>query len=143
MNQQILYDRDFIDGFDNKTIQEIAEEKAIVKSSRHKSYYRDDNYKKVPVDVKIEYTKHASDQIIYRELNWKNLEASIVRGISSIFRLSNTLDSDFKIYSNKYFTVIPGEAYFEKNRSLIRIRVKTAFISPTPSYHVDEKLIYV
>ena len=30
-----------------------------------KSYYRDDNYKRVPVKVKIEYSKHA-----YERGNW-------------------------------------------------------------------------
>lgn len=126
-----------------KIIKEIAEEKAIVKSSSHKSYYRDNEYKKVPVNIKIEYTKHAYNRMVYREIKLKDVENAIIRSISSIRRLSDNLDNDFKIYSNKHFIVIPGEAYFEKNVSSIRIRVKTAFISPEPSYHNHEKMIYV
>ena len=128
---------------DKSKIKEIAEEKAIVKSSSHKSYYRDNEYKKVPVNIKIEYTKHAYNRMIYREIKLKDVENSIIRGISSIRRLSDNLDNNFKIYSNKHFIVIPGEAYFEKNVSVIRIRVKTAFISPEPSYHNHEKMIFV
>jgi len=137
---------DIFDHFDkvNKNIiKELYQEKSIVKSSNHKYYYRDNSYKKIPVNIKIEFTKHAYDRIVHREINLKNVQDSIIRGIGSISKLSDSLYNDFKIYSNKYFIVIPGEAYFEKNLSIIRIIVKTAFISPKPSYHKHEKMIYV
>ena len=137
---------DIFDHFDkvNKNIiKELYQEKSIVKSSNHKYYYRDNYYKKIPVNIKIEFTKHAYDRIVHREINLKNVQDSIIRGIGSISKLSDSLYNDFKIYSNKYFIVIPGEAYFEKNLSIIRIIVKTAFISPKPSYHKHEKMIYV
>lgn len=55
----------------------------------------------------------------------------------------------FRIETETYISIscvpvlIPCEAYFEKNVSLIRIRVKTVFVSPKPSYHNHEKMIYV
>lgn len=137
------YDFEHLNLVDKKEIKKLSEEKSIVKTSNHKSYYRDDSYKKVPVNIKIEYTKHAYNRIIHREICLKNVQNSIIRGISSIRKLSDSLYNDFKLYSNKYFIVIPCEAYFEKNVSLIRIRVKTAFVSPKPSYHNHEKMIYV
>ncbi|WP_303816696.1 hypothetical protein [Selenomonas ruminantium] len=136
-------DFDYLNITDKNMIKELSEEKSIVKTSNLKSYYRDNSYKKVPINIKIEYTKHAYNRIIHREINLKNVQDSIIRGISSIRKLSDNLYNDFKIYSNRYFIVIPGEAYFEKNLSLIRIIVKTAFISPKPSYHKHEKIIFV
>ncbi len=131
------------DEVNKNIIKELSEEKSIVKSSNNKYYYRDNSYKKIPVNIKIEFTKHAYDRIIHREISLKNVQDSIIRGIGSIRKLSDNLYNDFKIYSNRYFIVIPGEAYFEKNLSIIRIIVKTAFISPKPSYHKHEKMIYV
>ena len=131
------------DKADKNIIKKLFKEKSIVKTSIHKYYYRDNSYRKVPINIKIEFTKHAYDRIVHREISLKNVQDSIIRGISSIKKLSDNLYNDFKIYSNRYFIVIPGEAYFEKNLTIIRIIVKTAFISPKPSYHKHEKMIYV
>ena len=103
-------------------------------------YYRDDNYKKIPIKLNLEYSDHAYKRLFERDLDKKFIESAIKKGMSSICRLKNK--SDFKIYSYKYFLVIPCKVTFEHNKSLITVLVKTSFISPKPYYHKGEKLIY-
>jgi hypothetical protein len=126
-----------------RDLEETKRTEIVYQSKLQNSYYRDDNYKKVPIKVKIEYSRHAYERVAFRELDRRNLESAIKDAISSLFRLGDRIESDFKIYSYKYFTVIPGVVYFDKDRSLMRVIIKTAFSSPKPSWHKNEKLIYV
>jgi hypothetical protein len=126
-----------------RDLEETKRTEIVYQTKLQNSYYRDDNYKKVPIKVKIEYSRHAYERVAFRELDRRNLESAIKDAISSIFRLGDRIESDFKIYSYKYFTVIPGVVYFDKDRSLMRVIIKTAFSSPKPSWHKNEKLIYV
>jgi hypothetical protein len=128
--------------------KQLYEEKSleaanIVRKTKLNSYYINKDNQKVSVRVNIEYTNHAYNRIALRELNHLELESAIKRGIGKLFRLGEGLERDFQIYSKRYFTVIPGAVYFDRDRRLMRIMIKTAFASPTPNFKNHEKLIYV
>ncbi len=125
--------------YENKS-SEIAN---IVYKTKLNSYYLNNDNQKVSVKVNIEYTNHAYNRIALRELNRLDLETAIKRGISKLFRLSDRLESDFQIYSSRYFTVIPGAVYFDRDRRVMRIVIKTAFTAPKPNFNIQDKLIYV
>lgn len=137
-----------ISDFDRKERKRLYEEKNpdaanIVHKTKLNSYIYNQYNQKVSVRVNIEYTNHAYNRIALRELNRLELEAAIKKGIGKLFRLSDRLESDFQIYSQRYFTVIPGAVYFDRDRRVMRIMIKTAFASPTPNFNNQDKLIYV
>ena len=103
-------------------------------------YYRDDNYKKKYVDVSIEFTNHAYERLSYREIDKEQIKKSIIKAFSSIHRLEN--NSDFKLYSNRFFLIIPGKVFFNKNKTEANILIKTVFSAPKAYYHNNEKLIF-
>ena len=137
-----------ISDFERKERRRLYDEKdpnaaVIVHKTRINTHIYNEYNQKVSVRVNIEYTNHAYNRIALRELNRLDLEYAIKRGIGKLFRLGERLESDFQIYSQRYFTVIPGAVYFDRDRRLMRVMIKTAFASPTPNFNNHDKLIYV
>ena len=104
-------------------------------------YYRNDDYKKIPINLQIDFSDHANMRLNQRELSKYEAKSAIEKGLSSICRLNH--NDDFKLYYMKYFLVIPGKVYFYNNKNKVHIKVKTMFKSPKPlNNHLDEKVIY-
>ena len=63
-------------------------------------YYRNDDYKKIPINLQIDFSDHANMRLNQRELSKYEAKSAIEKGLSSICRLNHS--DDFKLYSMRW-----------------------------------------
>ena len=104
-----------------------------------REYYIDNQYRKVPIDLQVNFSYHADRRVYERGLNKGKIRDNMRRSLNNIMELEN--NSDFKIYATNDFMVIPGKVFYSKNKNKAFILIKTIFTAPKPLTHYGEKTI--